>query len=182
MYFKTYLQSLRIINCIDTKTYFIRGEFDMNRQLYKSKSNKVFSGVCGGIAEYFRMDPSLVRVVWVLISLALAAGFGGLIIYIIAAIIIPEGSAGFSNFKEERNSGDFRDDDNAGNSGDEWKSTTHYDNGKGKLIIGAGLILVGLFAMFKQIFPRIDLDFFWPIILMGIGVLIIFKGRWGKYE
>lgn len=151
----------------------------MNR-LSKSKNNRMFLGVCGGIAEYFRMDPSLIRVVWVLISIALLAGIGGFIIYIIAAIIIPERSSGYTDFNDERNKG-FNEDNNAYNA-DEWKSTAKYDNGKGKMIIGAGLIIAGLLTMIKQIFPRLDFEFFWPVILIVIGVLIIFRGRWNKYE
>ncbi|SHK05646.1 phage shock protein C (PspC) family protein [Anaerobranca californiensis DSM 14826] len=58
----------------------------MEKRLYRSKKNKMLAGVCGGIAEYFNIDPTLIRLLWVLF--ALMAG-GGLIAYIIAAIIIP---------------------------------------------------------------------------------------------
>ena len=55
--------------------------------LYKSSVNSMVCGVCGGIAEYFNVDPTLVRLLWVLIT---CASFGtGIIAYIIAAIIIP---------------------------------------------------------------------------------------------
>ena len=58
----------------------------MDKRLYKSKENKMIDGVCGGIAEYFNMDPTLVRLGWVLFC---ALGGSGIIAYIIAAIIIP---------------------------------------------------------------------------------------------
>jgi phage shock protein PspC (stress-responsive transcriptional regulator) len=58
----------------------------LEKRLYRSKKNKMLAGVCGGIAEYFNIDPTLIRLLWVLF--ALMAG-GGLIAYIIAAIIIP---------------------------------------------------------------------------------------------
>lgn len=60
----------------------------MQKRLYKSTRNVMVSGVCGGIAEYLGIDPSLVRLIWVILSLA---GFGtGLLIYIACAIILPK--------------------------------------------------------------------------------------------
>ena len=58
----------------------------MRKRLYKSNVNKMISGVCGGLAEYFEIDPTLVRLGWILLS-ALAGS--GLLAYIIAAIVIP---------------------------------------------------------------------------------------------
>ncbi|MDD6308991.1 MAG: PspC domain-containing protein [Clostridia bacterium] len=58
----------------------------MDKRLYKSNENKMINGVCGGIAEYFNMDPTLIRLGWVLFC---ALGGSGIIAYIIAAIIIP---------------------------------------------------------------------------------------------
>ena len=57
------------------------------KQLYKSSTNKKVAGVCGGIGEYFGIDPTIVRLGFV--ALSLLAG-GGLAVYIIAAIIIPD--------------------------------------------------------------------------------------------
>lgn len=60
----------------------------MDRRLYKSDTNKMLSGVCGGIGEYFNIDPTLIRLAWVILSVPTAL-FGGLVAYIVAAIIIP---------------------------------------------------------------------------------------------
>lgn len=60
--------------------------FNMEKRLYKSNRDKMIDGVCGGIAEYFDIDPTLVRLLWVLFS---AMGGSGVIAYIIAALIIP---------------------------------------------------------------------------------------------
>ncbi len=59
----------------------------MKKRLYRSKKDKMLAGICGGLAEYFDVDPSLVRLAIVL--LCFYAGTG-LLVYIIAAIIIPE--------------------------------------------------------------------------------------------
>ncbi|MGE9881079.1 PspC domain-containing protein [Blautia obeum] len=58
----------------------------MNDRLYKSNQNKIIDGVCAGIAEYFGIDPTLIRLGWVLFC---AMGGSGFLAYIIAAIIIP---------------------------------------------------------------------------------------------
>ena len=59
----------------------------MNKRLYRSSNSRMLCGVCGGIAEYFDIDPTLVRLGWALFC---ALGGSGIIAYIIAAIIIPE--------------------------------------------------------------------------------------------
>ena len=63
----------------------------MKKRLHRSNENKVIAGVCGGIAEYFYMDPTLIRLAWILFC---ALGGSGVLAYIIAAIIIPEKTAG----------------------------------------------------------------------------------------
>lgn len=62
----------------------------MEKKLYRSKSNRKLVGVCGGIAEYFSVDPTLIRVIWVIFSLC---GGSGLLAYIICALLIPENPA-----------------------------------------------------------------------------------------
>ena len=58
----------------------------MAKKLYKSNKNKMLDGVCGGIGEYINIDPTIVRLGWVVFC---ALGGSGIIAYIIAAIIIP---------------------------------------------------------------------------------------------
>lgn len=59
-----------------------------NKRLYRSSINYMLAGVCGGIAEYFDIDPTLVRLAWVILS-CIGAGTG-IVAYIIASIIIPK--------------------------------------------------------------------------------------------
>lgn len=58
------------------------------RKLVRSRTNRTFCGVCGGIGEYLNVDPTLIRLVWLLCSLVSCGT--GLIVYIAAALIIPE--------------------------------------------------------------------------------------------
>lgn len=76
-----------------------------NFRLYKSRTDKKISGVCGGLAEVLGIDSSIIRIVWVLI--ALFYGFG-IILYIVAALILPEGPPeDYTNYKKSSNKDDF---------------------------------------------------------------------------
>ena len=57
------------------------------RKLYRSRTNRMLGGVCGGIGEYLGLDPTLIRLLWVFFGLAYGAG---ILVYILAWIIIPE--------------------------------------------------------------------------------------------
>ena len=59
----------------------------MKKRLYKSREDKKLCGVCGGIAEYFELDPTIIRLAWVVFTLL---GGSGIIAYIIAAIVKPD--------------------------------------------------------------------------------------------
>ena len=61
----------------------------MKKRIYKIEQGKKIDGVCGGIAEYFNIDPTLVRLAWILFT---ACGGAGILAYIIAAIIMPRES------------------------------------------------------------------------------------------
>ncbi len=58
----------------------------MEKRLYRSRKEKMLTGVCGGLAEYSSLDPSVVRLLWVLLSLFAGAG---VLAYIITAVIVP---------------------------------------------------------------------------------------------
>ena len=59
----------------------------MQKKLYRSNTDKKLCGVCGGLAKYFNMDPTIVRLIAVLLTLFVG---GALIAYIICALVIPE--------------------------------------------------------------------------------------------
>ncbi len=63
------------------------------RHLYRSRRERLIAGVCGGIAEYFGIDPTVVRLIWVLLSLP-TMGFPGILAYIICWAVIPPEPAG----------------------------------------------------------------------------------------
>jgi phage shock protein C len=56
------------------------------KKLYKSRKGKILAGVCGGLAEYLNLDPTIIRLAWVIFSLAYGVG---VLVYIIAWLLIP---------------------------------------------------------------------------------------------
>jgi phage shock protein C len=61
----------------------------MDKKLYRSSTNKTISGVLGGIGEYFDLDPTLIRIAYVFLTI-FSAGFPGILLYIIMALIVPK--------------------------------------------------------------------------------------------
>jgi len=160
----------------------------MYKRLYKSKDNRVITGVCGGISEYFAIDPTIVRIVLVLIGLMSAGTV--IIAYIIAAVIIPEKPAfsggGFERRPEsgsEQNTADgFEqsaasdfDRDLEGFAPDK-KHTEGLNTERSKIIIGIGLVLLGIFIFARQFLHWFDARFFWPLVIIALGAVIIIKG------
>lgn len=128
----------------------------MDRQLYRSRGNKVLAGVCGGIGEYFRVDPVILRILWLVVAPA-----GGIFVYIIAAFLIPE-----------RPKMEFYDNDTA-----ERDYGFHVNPQRNKLFIGGALVFVGAMFALKEIFHWFDQKLFWPVVLVIAGLALIFGGR-----
>ena len=60
----------------------------MNKRIQRSSTNCMLGGVCGGLADYFELDPTLVRVIYVLLTVCTA--FSGTLVYILLCIIMPK--------------------------------------------------------------------------------------------
>lgn len=136
----------------------------MSSQLYRSEKNKVISGVCGGIGDYFNIDPTIVRIVWALVTV-IQAGLGFLA-YIVCALIIPnEYDAEFYGKKEY----DF----------DKSDSGTSYNKNHKRNTLTIGIILVGIGSLLivRRFYTWIDFDYLWPGLLILAGIFIIFKRR-----
>lgn len=58
------------------------------KRLLRSTTNRMICGVCGGIGEYFKIDPTIIRLIWVILSFCSVGS--GIIVYILAAVIMPE--------------------------------------------------------------------------------------------
>ena len=65
----------------------IRKSESQPKRLYRSRKDKIIGGVCGGIGEYFKIDPVIIRLLWILL---IFAGGSGILAYLVAWIIIPK--------------------------------------------------------------------------------------------
>ncbi len=63
--------------------------FDARNRLHRSRSNRMIAGVCGGLAEWLGWDPTLVRILYVVVSVVSAA-FPGLLVYLVLWLVMPE--------------------------------------------------------------------------------------------
>lgn len=143
-----------------------------NKRLYRSTTQKVFGGVAGGIAEYFDMDPVIIRIIF---ALAVIFGGGGILIYIVLWIAVPERPYTSTMFNQDPPPAP---DPVPGNeppnytqpvSPDEIKKRRH----NGSLIGGVILIGIGSLIMVSRVFPRIYFSDLWPFILVVVGVALI---------
>lgn len=145
----------------------------MYRRLYRSRKNNVISGVCGGIADYFSIDPVLVRILWVFGTIITSGT--GVIIYVISAIIMPE-------YKEQDHTQNTWANTEPGftpteDPAHEWKQPAKFDSAKSKFVIGAALIILGSLMFLKMIIPGFHFNFFWPVAIICIGVAFLYKGK-----
>lgn len=153
----------------------------MNKQLYRSKRNKVIGGVCGGIAEYFDTDPTIVRLICVLLFFS---GGIGLWAYIIGMIIIPESPDSFIN--EEEYGQNYHDNYNSENyyenSNRTYTNTNMENNEKSRKTLGIVLIGIGIFIFAKRFIDWFDFVTLGGIVLVLAGIYIIFVGGKNKGE
>jgi phage shock protein C len=151
------------------------------KRLYKSRKNKIVDGVCGGIAEYFDVDPVLVRIIFVLFFFL---GGSALIAYIVGMIIMPRApyeSAPGPGTKAEKQ-------ENVSISPPAKPAPASAFPSAGSLVIGIILIVLGgfflldnldfpLFHRFSWWFRFHFWEFFIPGILILVGLVLIVKSK-----
>jgi phage shock protein C len=154
----------------------------MKNKLYRSKKDCVIGGVCGGIAEYFDIDPTLVRLLAILIFFF---GGSGIIAYIIGWIIIPQNPNGNTEDNSENKSeikgktkkGTDKADKKAEENLSEERLKGNSERNK-NIILGIILIITGLIFMGGTLFPWITWiawGTFWPVIIIVVGLVIIIR-------
>jgi phage shock protein C len=113
----------------------------------RSRQDRVFGGVCGGLGRYLRVDPVLLRIAAV--ALALSGGMG-VLAYVIAWVVIPE------------------------ESGEEPVRSVSPDHRHGMAVaIGAALVGLGALLFAREWIPWISAGFFWPAVVIAVGVVVI---------
>lgn len=158
-------------------------------RLYRSRDDRVLFGVAGGMAEWLDQDPAIIRLLW---ALLVVFGGAGLILYIIAAVVIPE-----EPFETPVMTPQYQPPADAGAAGEAGAATTPgvppvagypYPMTRAErraarraargpsnagVVFGLILIVVGGWFLLRDIVPWFDDKVFWPAILIVIGVLLV---------
>jgi phage shock protein C len=139
----------------------------VNRRLYRSRTDAIIGGVAAGLAGYLNSDPALVRIVWAI--LVVVTGGAALVVYIIAWIVVPEEAVGpAAEASTDPVTGEVVTPD-----GDAAASTRSGAGGQAGMVVGIGLVVVGLWFLLREYLPEIDWGLIWPLVLVGIGVLVL---------
>jgi len=154
------------------------------KRLYRSRYESMIGGVCGGLAHYFNVDVTIIRVVFVILALFAA---GGVLIYIVLWIAIPiDPDFSFHQYYKPNTSTKMENEHPV----DEAKEKKEPDYKKpfppeykkrndGNLIAGIVLITLGAMFLISTFVPRIDFGDLWPVLLILGGILII-GNSWTK--
>ena len=154
----------------------------MTKKLYRSTTDKMLGGVAGGLAEYFDIDSTLIRVLFIVIVFL---GGGGIIAYIILWIVVPQkpyeipksfqqsptGESGKTDFHQSTTEDQSFVVNNSGVASLESKT-----NNK-QMWIAIVLIVIGGLLLLDNLFPGFNFDHYWPIILIGIGIGLLLKAK-----
>jgi phage shock protein C len=149
----------------------------MNRRLYRSRTDTVLGGVAAGLATYLNADPALVRIAWaILVPLTGGAAF---LAYIVAWIVVPEepapmATAGPTTAADAEGTGASTATEGgppvpAANA----PAAAPRSDGRAGIVVGVGLVVIGVWFLVREYVPAIDWDLLWPVILIGIGGLIL---------
>lgn len=145
------------------------------KRFYRSTTDKKIAGVAGGLGIYFEIDPLLVRLLFVILSLA---GGGGVLIYLILWLVTPERPREFqhSNTYTEPEAQPEQPINNPQSSPDDVQS---HGRRRGNLIGALVLITLGVLFLVDEFIDNIDFGDLWPILLIviGIGLLVNSFGR-----
>ncbi|HEX73956.1 MAG TPA: PspC domain-containing protein [Dehalococcoidia bacterium] len=156
------------------------------KRLYRSRSDKMVSGVCGGLAKYFNIDPTIVRIIAVL--LIFANGLG-ILAYIVLAIVVPLEGSKVTVPKETMQENVEEMKETASGLGREIRSTFAGEEVESEEvakvrhrrynILGIILIVLGVIFLLGSfnLFWWFHWGNLWPLILVAIGVLIILGAR-----
>jgi len=150
----------------------------MQRQgLYRSRKDRVFGGVAGGIARSLNADPAIVRLIF---ALMIIVGGGGILLYLILWIAIPEEP--FQFYQENEAAGGANPVNEEASPGSPIPQVVYPSRrNNGTLIAGLILIAIGAIFLADRFLPniRIHLHDFWPLIIVIAGIALIFSSLSG---
>ena len=158
----------------------------MEKRLYRSRSDRMIWGVCGGLAKYFDLDPIIIRIITVL--LIFASGVG-ILAYIILAIVVPLESSEAAEPKGVIKENVEEMKATASQLGDEIRATFVSEEGTTKEtakarsrtrnVLGIILIVIGILFLLANfnLMWWLRWTYLWPLVVVAIGLLIIVSAR-----
>jgi phage shock protein C len=141
-----------------------------SKLLYRSETDRIIAGVCGGLGEYLDIDPTLVRLTFIVITLA---GGSGILLYIVLWLIIPsEGNKGRSGSNQLRENAEEMKEKARGLTKNLKSPKTRGNN---RYIVGLIIIGLGIIFLFENfgIFPLFRLAKLWPLLIIFLGFLML---------
>ncbi len=165
---------------VKKKELTLQKEGKLAKRLYRSKKDSVIAGVCGGIAEHFDIDPTLVRIVAVI---SIFINGIGLIAYIIGWIFIPQNPESLGEEEtggQKGKAGTIKEkaENVASEIGKEIRGESGKAGNKRNLALVGGLIIIclGLLFLASNFFPWFGFVRLWPVVLIILGVVILAGG------
>lgn len=151
----------------------------MKDRLFRSRQNRVIGGVCAGFADYLNIDIILVRVIFVILTIVNGVG---LLLYIILWIVVPEDKS-LQPATEVKIDSKPKEAQNTGAESGEVKPTNvKHSSGNGRLFFGVILILFGILFLVDRFFPYFDFMDLFPVLLIGLGLLLLINSVRNKQE
>lgn len=152
-------------------------EKPMNNKIYRSRTNIMIGGVCGGLGQYLGIDATIVRIFFIL--LAFGNGIGVLIYLLLWILLPPEGQPRNSSMEDVVRTGAVEITNQARSMGDDLRRAVRNPNPQAGLIAGAALILLGVYFLLQNLHISwlrwLDLAVFWPVLLIVGGVALLLR-------
>ena len=147
-----------------------------NKKIFRSIDDYMIAGVCGGLAKYFKIDSSLVRIIFILLTLSGGSGF---LIYLVLWLVVPKEEGVEKEIDREEKIKEFAGEikNKAKSMAKEIKIETKVKKvGKKINVLGIILILVGMVAIWNEVAPfTIQWNLFFPALLILVGILVLFR-------
>ncbi len=142
------------------------------RRLLRSRTQRMVAGVCGGLGEYFHIDPTIIRVIFAALMFSGGAGVG---IYVLLWLFVPEAGMETADISQRVTV-----------AGQEIKTsaesfakrvTSEQGRATGRVVLGVILVVAGAMAMMDRVTPWHVLrgDVFWPVVVIAFGAWVMFK-------
>ena len=160
----------------------------MEKRLYRSRNQRMIWGVCGGLAQYFNIDPTIIRLIFIL---AIPLGGIGIIAYIILSLVVPLENTQTTepkdtikeNVQEIKETAEAIGKDLQSTFSTKERNKDSSDNNRPRsgLVIGIIILIIGVISLVFTLGPNIiwwlRWVYLWPVLIIAIGLLIIFARR-----